>query len=87
MLRQLLTLLAVISGFTLAAAPVSAADAQSVSVAAAQAGQDCQTVVNLPLQLSAPALNQRAVEPRPCPRPILIVVTPTVQLQADRARE
>lgn len=86
MLRQLLTLLALISGLGLATTPAVAAQASVVSVAAAGNAEECQTVSSQPLELSRgkPA-RQRAQAP--CqPKPV-IVWTPTVQLQADRARE
>ncbi|RIV83362.1 hypothetical protein [Aurantiacibacter zhengii] len=85
MLRQLLTLLALVSGLGLVATPAVAAQANVVSVAASGDTSDCQ-VVSLPLEL----VRGKARDPQvrqPCrPRP-LIVHTPTVQLQADRAHE
>ena len=87
MLRQLLTLLAVISGFTLAAEPVAAADVRAVSVAAAQAGEDCQAIVAGPLQFGGRKARQRDADDARCDRPVVVIVTPAVQLQADRARE
>ena len=86
MLRQLLTLLAVISGFTLAAEPVSAADARAVSVAAEALGEDGLTAA-LEAQSRAivsPAIGQVAQAAVPA---IAITPQPTVYLQSDRARE
>ncbi|GGD52796.1 hypothetical protein GRI62_05190 [Erythrobacter arachoides] len=87
MLRQLLTLLAVISGFTLVAEPVSATDLREISAAAtaAQDLADCRPVVAAPLQL-AQARQRDRVDTRRCQRRI-VVITPAVQLQADRAHE
>lgn len=87
MLRQLLTLLAVISGFTLAAEPVAAAQGAVMSVAAADQQAECPPVVSAPMQLAQArqaSLAQRAI---PCPRRPIIVVVPPVQIQADRAHE
>ncbi|GAA5057218.1 hypothetical protein GCM10023208_22430 [Erythrobacter westpacificensis] len=86
MLRQLLTLLALISGLGLTATPAVAAQASVVSVAASGNVEDCQAVTTQPLQLVRAA--QRAQRSQtPCkPKPVT-VWTPTVQLQADRARE
>ncbi|RJY08637.1 hypothetical protein [Aurantiacibacter aquimixticola] len=86
MLRQLLTLLAVISGFTLAAEPVSAADARAVSIAAAEAESVGVTIVSAAPEALLTAQECAADEPRR-----VIAVTrldaPSVRLQADRARE
>lgn len=86
MLRQLLTLLALISGLGLATTPAVAAQASVVSVAAAGAAEDCQAVSAQPLEFTrGKPLRQRTQAP--CtPKPV-IVWTPTVQLQVDRARE
>ncbi len=86
MLRQLLTLLAVISGLGLSAQPALAAEASVISVAAAGDIEDCQTVVTRPLEFSrsSPA---RMRGQKPCKPVVVIVPSPTVQLQADRARE
>ena len=86
MLRQLLTLLAVISGFTLAATPVSAADARAVSIAALQEKEDCKPVVHGPLQYGAQDQQQPADAKKPCKKPV-VVTAPPVMLHADRARE
>jgi len=86
MLRQLLTLLAVISGFTLAAEPVSAADVRAVSVAAAEQA-DCTPVVTAPLQFGTVRRSRSTSQSLPCPQRPVIVVSPPVMLQIDRARE
>lgn len=87
MLRQLLTLLAVISGFTLAAEPVAAAQGAVVSVAAADQQAECMPVVSAPLQLVQARQASGDPRARPCPRRPVIVVAPAVQLKADRAHE
>jgi hypothetical protein len=87
MLRQLLTLLAVISGFTLAAEPVAAAQGAVVSVASADAQTDCAPIANAPLQMAEARQANRAQQALPYPARPAIVSVPTVYLQADRARE
>jgi|GEM_PF-1329180 len=86
MLRQLLTLLALISGLGLATTPGVAAHASVVSVAAAGDVEDCKTIATQPLQFARGFVSERQV-PAPCRRKPVVVWTPTVQLQADRARE
>lgn len=86
MLRQLLTLLALVSGLGLAATPAVAAQASVVSVAAAGDAEDCQTIASQPLEFSRGVPSGRS-EQTPCSTRPIIVWTPTVQLQADRARE
>lgn len=87
MLRQLLTLLAVISGFTLAAEPVSAAQGTAVSVTATSEAGDQQAAA---YRLSE---HLRIVEKTNAPilhvaeRQIAIPLAPAIRLQADRARE
>ena len=85
MLRQLLTLLAVISGLAMVAEPTMALDADIVSVAQA-ADKDCEIKGTAPLQL-AESVMARAEQDKPCRKVRIIIWTPTVQLQADRARE
>lgn len=87
MLRQLLTLLAVFSGFTLAAEPVQAAQGAVVSVAAsAEAAEQQPAGYAIAEQLSVVETLQtqtfEAAEQR-----IAIPAAPAVHLQADRARE
>ena len=86
MLRQLLTLFALISGLGFAATPAVAAHASVVSVAAAGDAEDCQTVVSLPLELARGTSSGRSLKPS-CPSRPIIVWAPTVQLKVDRARE
>ncbi|MEN7536321.1 hypothetical protein [Aurantiacibacter flavus] len=85
MLRRLLTLLAVMSGFALVAEPARAVEAGVVSMAEAADSGDCSTIVAAPLELSG----RIAVAPtrRPCGERPVVVWSPTVQLQADRALE
>ncbi|KLI62776.1 hypothetical protein AAV99_13390 [Aurantiacibacter marinus] len=86
MLRQLLTLLAVISGFTLAAEPVSAADASLISIAAAEQA-DCIAVVSTPVQLRQKSPVGDVPQAWPCATEPAIEPVPSVRIQVDRARE
>lgn len=86
MLRQLLTLLAVMSGFALAAEPARAAPADVVSMAQAVDEADVTAVATLPQPFAQPIV---AVAPaqRPLERSAPTVLVPTVELGIDRARE
>ncbi|RIV87386.1 hypothetical protein D2V17_08300 [Aurantiacibacter xanthus] len=86
MLRRLLTLLAVMSGFALVAEPARAVEAGVVSMAEAADSGDCSTIVAAPLELSA-GKAARVPMARPCAGRPVVVWSPTVQLQADRALE
>ena len=86
MLRQLLTLIAVISGLTLAAEPVRAADADVVSMVQATDQADSAVIGAHSLQpAEAPASHGTAM--RPSTHAASTICQPTVQLQADRAHE
>lgn len=87
MLRQLLTLLAILSGLTLAAEPVSAAEGAVVSVASTDQNTDCQPILAAPAQLVAARQIGVGSPDVPCINRPAVVTPPTVQLQADRARE
>ncbi len=86
MLRQLLTFLAVISGFTLAAEPVSAADASLISIAAAEQA-DCAAIASTPLQLRQTSPVRDVAQAWPCATEPAIPVAPSVRIQVDRSRE
>lgn len=86
MLRQLLTLLAVFSGFTLAAEPVSAADAHLISVAAAEQA-DCAAIVSMPVQLRQKSPVGDVLQASPCATQPAIAPAPSVRIQVDRSRE
>lgn len=87
MLRKLLTLLAVISGFTLVAEPARALDANVVSVSeAASASGDCVVIVGRPLELGRQQLGEVDASTR-CKRIVIRTWAPAVILKADRARE
>ncbi len=88
MLRKLLALLVLVTGLAAAGQPAQALVLKVDSVHAAEAGFACTAQ---PGQRSAPTSIRREredVQPKPCPKPPRIVlVVPTVMLQADRARE
>ena len=88
MLRQLLTLLAVFTGLTTAVAPAQALESSVQAVQMAQDAAACQVqggaIVEVRLELFS---HRRKDEGGMCMRPVIVVHTPTVMLQADRARE
>ena len=86
MLRQLLTLMAVICGFTLTAQPVLAAQSNVVSVAQAAERADSAVQGTRPAQL-AETIEFGPSAFRPSEQPTLVVQVPTVMLRVDRSRE
>ncbi len=87
MFRQLLTLLAVLTGLTATVAPVQALD---MGVRAVQvADQAGLTAVAAEQSVAVQTITPRRLDRReaPRPRPVILVQTPTVMLQADRAHE
>jgi len=86
MLRQLLTLLAVLSGFTLAAGPVTPAQASVVSVAQMAERSDCVVAGARPVELVGAMVDKRSAKVA-CPRPVLVIHVPAVMLRVDRSRE
>lgn len=87
MLRQLLTLLAVLTGLTATVAPVQALD---LGVRAVQVAEQAGLVASaadqsVAVQPAAPRRVDRRETTRP--RPVILIQTPTVMLQADRAHE
>ena len=86
MLRQLLTLFALISGLGLAATPAVAAQASVVSVAAAGDAEDCQAVASRPLELARTALSGRFTR-QSGEADTTAAWAPSVRIQVDRARE
>ena len=86
MLRQLLTLLAIFSGFGLVASPAQAAQVSEITVAITGEAEDCKPVASPVLQGYELGLADGA-EPIACRKKRIILPTPTVMLRADRARE
>jgi hypothetical protein len=88
MLRQLLTLLALISGLAATGAPVQAhaADVENVRlVAAAELVSKCAVPISGVALAPRPEAMERAKSPCPKPRPTVIL--PPVMLRVDRALE
>lgn len=86
MLRQLLTLLALVSGLGLATTPAVAAQASVVSIASAGSAEDCQTSARQQVQQAPRSATGRSTAAASILKPADVLM-PTVQLQADRARE
>jgi len=88
MLRKLLALLVLVTGLAAVGQPAQAMVLKVDSVHAVEAGLACTAQ---PGQRTAPASVHRErdeVQPKPCAKPLRIVlIVPTVMLQADRARE
>ena len=88
MLRKLLALLVLVTGLAAVNQPAQAMVLKVDSAQAIEAGFACTAQ---PSQRSNPTSVRRErddVQPKVCPRPPRIVlVVPTVMLQADRARE
>ena len=88
MLRKLLALLVLVTGLAAVGQPAQAMVLKVDSVQTVEAGYACTAQ---PGQRSNPSSIHRErddVQPKPCPKPPRIVlVVPTVMLQADRAHE
>ena len=88
MLRKLLALLVLVTGLAAAGQPAQAMVLTVDSVQAVEAGYACAAQ---PGQRTAPTSirhERDEVQPRPCHKPPRVVlIVPTVMLQADRARE
>jgi hypothetical protein len=87
MLRQLLTILAVLTGLTASVAPAQALDmgTRAVQVAEQVSVNQAQTRRSTPRLMEARRRPETREPARPLP--VLPVQTPTVMLQVDRARE
>lgn len=88
MLRQLLTLLALISGLAATGAPAQThvTNVQNVRlVAAAELAAKCTTTASTLALKPAPETGGRAKSPCPTPRPTIVL--PPVILGVDRAHE
>lgn len=89
MLRQLLTLLAILTGMVAVAEPVHALHAGAAVETVGQAEQSapCRQA-RIVLQFDEEPRKGRTARERGCPPgPRASVIVPSVQLQADRARE
>ncbi len=88
MLRQLLTLLAVFTGLTVAVEPARALDAGVHTVHLAESAAVCQAQAGVHAEHSEDRRRQRVEkQDQSCRRPVIDIHVPTVMLQADRAHE
>lgn len=89
MIRQLLTLLAVLTGLTTVVAPAHAMHAGVQAVEVTQDAGTCNVHSGV-LAMAAHKAMQRLDAPqqrRECTRPTVVVTAPPVMMQVDRARE
>jgi len=90
MLRKLIALLILVTGLAAAGTPAQARVFDLASVRTVDAGYVCSTQAGVRSSQLVGVLRKDRDEalPKSCPRPPKIVlVVPTVMLQADRARE
>ncbi|HEY6815680.1 MAG TPA: hypothetical protein VI168_09090 [Croceibacterium sp.] len=88
MLRKLLALLVLVTGLAAVGQPAHAVVLKADSVQAVEAGYTCTSPASQRSNPSSLRRERDDVQPKPCPKPPRIVlVVPTVMLQADRARE
>lgn len=87
MIRQILALIALITGLAAVAEPAQAryADVQAVSQAV-QRDAGCKQGVVASRSVTS-TLWGRVDQARSCPRPQIVVIVPPVMLKADRAHE
>jgi hypothetical protein len=91
MIRQMLALIALITGFAAVAEPARAHSAAIESVGQAELrDMGCQlgAVVQNRTSGWSPGVNRQRIDtPKICPRPQIVIIVPPVMLQADRAHE
>lgn len=87
MLRQLLTLLAVFTGLTATVAPVQALDLGVRAVQVSDQAGMVATAADQSVAVQAAASRRVDRQQATRPRPVILIQTPTVMLQADRAHE
>ena len=88
MLRKLLTLLAICAGLTAVAEPARAATIAVESVQVLDRGAPVfASRSTASLATGSTSHAQVTEKGKPCPKTTIVVVVPTVMLQADRARE
>jgi hypothetical protein len=87
-LRKLLTLLAICAGLTAVAEPARAA-VSAVEAVRMVEGARLTCVARADVRPAMPMIGVGRSEDKakPCPKPTVVVIVPTVMLQADRARE
>ena len=87
MLRKLFALLVLVTGLAAVGQPAQALSLDVQSVRAADASYACVAPAGARQGVSSGKEREEA-EPKTCPRPPrIVVIVPTVMLQADRARE
>ena len=88
MLRKLIALLVLVTGLAAVGQPAQAVPFEANSVRTAEAGYACavqQSQRSTPLSVKR---ERDETQPKACPKPPkIVIVAPTVMLQADRARE
>ena len=90
MLRKLIALLVLVTGLAAVGTPAQARVFDVASVRTIDAGYSCSAQAGVrSAQLTNVLRKDRdEAQPRSCPRPPkIVVIVPTVMLQADRARE
>ncbi|MBO9517282.1 MAG: hypothetical protein J7493_04380 [Porphyrobacter sp.] len=88
MLRKLAALLFLLTGLAVLAQPAQARIFDVESVRTVDVGYTCTSQVGASAARLAVRQDRDASQPKMCPRPPKIVlIVPTVMLQADRARE
>ena len=87
MLRQLLTILAVLTGLTATVAPAQALDLRAQAVQVAEAASLAQAQQGMPaVRVDGTRRTADARVPVRV-RPVIVIQTPAVMLKADRAHE
>ena len=90
MLRKLLALLVLVTGLAAAGTPAQARVFDVESVRSIEAGYACSAQAGARNAQLATVLRKDRddAQPKSCPRPpTVVLIVPTVMLQADRARE
>lgn len=88
MIRQLLTLLAVLTGLTTAVAPAHALGAGVQAVEMAQEAGTCHVHPGVLALAAEESIHPRSAPQRvACPPPVILMAAPSVIVQVDRARE
>ena len=87
MLRKLIALLVLVTGLAALGQPAQALNIDVETVRSVEAGYACATQAGSRSSIRATG-KEKGEQPKVCPKPPRIVlIVPTVMLQADRARE
>lgn len=88
MVRKLIALLVLVTGLAAVGQPAQASAVDFDSVASFSSSSACATQAGTRAARLAGAVQRAPVQAKACPKPPRIVlIVPTVMLQADRARE